>query len=75
MGARGISDDRVLEQRAGRGLLLIALALIVVITVTDIGIGASVHLGPLLVIAPTPTASFAGPRLTAPVGLRHRQPW
>ncbi|MET9074770.1 PP2C family protein-serine/threonine phosphatase [Streptomyces sp. NPDC004232] len=57
-----------MEQRAGRGLLVIALALIVAITVTDIGIGTSVHLGPLLVIAPTLTASFAGPRLTALVG-------
>ncbi|MEU8691473.1 PP2C family protein-serine/threonine phosphatase [Streptomyces sp. NPDC048665] len=57
-----------MEQRAGRGLLVIALALIVAITVTDIGIGTSVHLGPLLVIAPTLTASFAGPRLTAVVG-------
>ncbi|MER5545479.1 PP2C family protein-serine/threonine phosphatase [Streptomyces sp. NPDC002589] len=68
MGARGLSGDRLLEQRAGRGLLVIALALIVAITVTDIGIGTSVHLGPLLVIAPTLTASFAGPRLTALVG-------
>lgn len=57
-----------MEQRAGRGLLVIALALVVVITVTDIGIGTSVHLGPLLVIAPAPTASCAGPRLTALVG-------
>ncbi|MFI6360682.1 hypothetical protein ACIBJF_51175 [Streptomyces sp. NPDC050743] len=57
-----------MQRRAGRGLLVIALALIVVITVTDIGIGTSVHLGPLLVIAPTLTASFAGPRLTALVG-------
>ncbi|MFG3207990.1 PP2C family protein-serine/threonine phosphatase [Streptomyces sp. NPDC048192] len=57
-----------MEQRAGRGLLVIALVLILVITVTDLGIGTSVHLGPLLVIAPTLTASFAGPRLTALVG-------
>ncbi|MFI6361047.1 PP2C family protein-serine/threonine phosphatase [Streptomyces sp. NPDC050743] len=47
---------------------MIALALIVAIAVLDIGIGTSVHLGPLLVIAPTLTASFAGPRLTALVG-------
>ncbi|MEU2052515.1 PP2C family protein-serine/threonine phosphatase [Streptomyces bungoensis] len=58
-----------MELRAGRGLLVIALALIVVITVTDIGIGTRVHLGPLLVIAPTLAASFAGPRLTALVGV------
>ncbi|MER6036111.1 hypothetical protein ABT133_19705 [Streptomyces sp. NPDC001835] len=48
--------------------MAIALALIVAIAVVDIGIGTSVHLGPLLVIAPTLTASFAGPRLTAVVG-------
>jgi serine phosphatase RsbU (regulator of sigma subunit) len=57
-----------LEQRAGRGLLVVALALIVAITVADIGTGTDVHLGPLLVIAPTLTASFAGPRLTALIG-------
>ncbi|MEU7642097.1 PP2C family protein-serine/threonine phosphatase [Streptomyces sp. NPDC039016] len=57
-----------MEQNAGRGLLVIALALIVAITVADIGIGTSVHLGPLLVIAPTLTTSFAGPRLTALIG-------
>ncbi|MBN0048376.1 serine/threonine-protein phosphatase [Streptomyces actuosus] len=68
MGARGVSKGRLSEQRTGRGLLVIALALIVVITVADIGIGTSVHLGPLLVIAPALTASFAGPRLTALVG-------
>ncbi|MES4889469.1 PP2C family protein-serine/threonine phosphatase [Streptomyces sp. NPDC096012] len=68
MGPRGTSGNRLLEQRAGRGLLVIALALIVAITVADVGIGTSVHLGPLLVIAPTLTASFAGPRLTALVG-------
>ncbi|MFF9394178.1 PP2C family protein-serine/threonine phosphatase [Streptomyces griseoluteus] len=54
--------------RAGRGVVVLALALIVAITVTDLGIGTSVHLGPLLVIAPALTASFAGPRLTALVG-------
>ncbi|MGW7530240.1 PP2C family protein-serine/threonine phosphatase [Streptomyces sp. NPDC054783] len=68
MPARGQLEDRFLQPRAERGLLVIALALIVAITVTDIGIGTSVHLGPLLVIAPTLTASFAGPRLTALVG-------
>ncbi|MEV5957725.1 PP2C family protein-serine/threonine phosphatase [Streptomyces sp. NPDC051987] len=46
-----------------------ALALIVAIAAVDIGIGTSVHLGPLLVIAPTLTAAFAGPRLTALVGV------
>ncbi|MGX1668989.1 PP2C family protein-serine/threonine phosphatase [Streptomyces sp. NPDC055400] len=44
---------------------MIPLALIVVITVVDILVPADVHLGPLLVVAPALTASFAGPRLTA----------
>ena len=56
------------EQRGRRGLVLIPLALIVAITLADISIGTSVHLGPLLVIAPALTASFAGPRLTALIG-------
>ncbi|WP_073501323.1 PP2C family protein-serine/threonine phosphatase [Actinacidiphila paucisporea] len=68
MGRRRLPVDRVLEERTGRGLLAIALALIVAISVTDVWLGTSVHLGPLLVIAPTLTASFAGPRLTALVG-------
>ncbi|WUH89377.1 serine/threonine-protein phosphatase [Streptomyces sp. NBC_00433] len=68
MGWLRLQVDRVLEERTGRGLLVIAVALIVVISVTDIWVGTSVHLGPLLVIAPTLTASFAGPRVTALVG-------
>ncbi|MGJ5749835.1 stage II sporulation protein E [Streptomyces puniciscabiei] len=66
MRLRGVWRDRLPEQR--RGLLMTALALIVAIAAVDIGIGTSVHLGPLLVIAPTLTAAFAGPRLTALVG-------
>ncbi|WP_330280705.1 serine/threonine-protein phosphatase [Streptomyces sp. NBC_00056] len=49
-------------------LVMIPLALILVITVIDILVPADVHLGPLLVVAPALTASFAGPRLTAFVG-------
>ncbi|MEW2162743.1 PP2C family protein-serine/threonine phosphatase [Streptomyces sp. NPDC007084] len=49
--------------------MAIPLALIVVITVVDIRTPTSVHLGPLLVIAPTLTASFAGPLRTALVGV------
>ncbi|WP_330342238.1 PP2C family protein-serine/threonine phosphatase [Streptomyces sp. NBC_00557] len=66
MDLRSKWGNRLPEHR--RGLLVTALALIVAIAVVDIGIGTSVHLGPLLVIAPTLTASFAGPRLTALVG-------
>lgn len=68
MGVRRVSVDRLLEQASGRRLVAIPLVLIVAITAADLGIGTSVHLGPLLVIAPTFTASFAGPRLTALIG-------
>nr|WP_308429365.1 PP2C family protein-serine/threonine phosphatase [Streptomyces albiflavescens] len=57
-----------MEQSSGRELVAIPLALIVVITVVDIHSPTDIHLGPLLVIAPALTASFAGPRLTAAVG-------
>ncbi|MEU9446057.1 PP2C family protein-serine/threonine phosphatase [Streptomyces sp. NPDC048304] len=69
MAVRRVSVDRFLEQWSGRGVVAIPLALIVVITVTDLRSGPDVHLGPLLVIAPALTASFAGPRLTAAVGV------
>ncbi|MFJ1609997.1 PP2C family protein-serine/threonine phosphatase [Streptomyces sp. NPDC088253] len=39
------------------------------ITVVDIVAPADIHLGPLLVIAPAITASFAGPRLTGAIGV------
>ncbi|MFD9490728.1 PP2C family protein-serine/threonine phosphatase [Streptomyces sp. NPDC060005] len=64
-----MSVGSLVEQPTGRGLVAIPLALIVVIAVVDIRSPADVHLGPLLVIAPTLTASFAGPLLTALVGL------
>ncbi|MEV6669693.1 PP2C family protein-serine/threonine phosphatase [Streptomyces sp. NPDC051162] len=63
-----MSVDRLLEQPSGRGLVAIPLVLIVVITAADLRSGTDVHLGPLLVIAPALTASFAGPRLTALIG-------
>ncbi|WTF81149.1 serine/threonine-protein phosphatase [Streptomyces sp. NBC_01594] len=69
MGVRRASVDRLLEQPSGRGLVAIPLALIVVITVVDIHSPADVHLGPFLVIAPALTASFAGPWLTAAIGV------
>ncbi|MFF4554836.1 PP2C family protein-serine/threonine phosphatase [Streptomyces sp. NPDC001422] len=64
-----MSVGNLVEQPTGRGLVAIPLALIVVIAVVDIRSPTDVHLGPLLVIAPTLTASFAGPLLTALVGL------
>lgn len=49
-------------------LLVIPLVLIVVISVADLLAPQDIHLGPLLVIAPAITCSFAGPRLTALTG-------
>ncbi|MET7496541.1 PP2C family protein-serine/threonine phosphatase [Streptomyces sp900116325] len=69
MGVQRASMDRLLQQPSGRGLVAIPLALIIVITVVDIHSPADVHLGPLLVIAPALTASFAGPWLTAAIGV------
>ncbi|MFF8313898.1 PP2C family protein-serine/threonine phosphatase [Streptomyces lydicus] len=50
-------------------LLVIPLALIVGITILDLNVPADVHLGPLLVVAPALTASFAGPWRTGAIGL------
>ncbi|WP_411089469.1 PP2C family protein-serine/threonine phosphatase [Streptomyces sp. 061-3] len=69
MGVQRTSVDRLLEQPSGRGLVAIPLALIIVITAVDIHSPADVHLGPFLVIAPALTASFAGPWLTAAIGV------
>ncbi|WP_345942594.1 PP2C family protein-serine/threonine phosphatase [Streptomyces sp. SID486] len=54
--------------QSSRALLSIPVVLIVVITVVDQVVPADIHLGPLLVIAPAITASFAGPRLTGLIG-------
>ncbi|MBP2047713.1 serine phosphatase RsbU (regulator of sigma subunit) [Streptomyces griseochromogenes] len=54
--------------QSSHALLLIPIVLILVITVTDQLVPADVHLGPLLVIAPALTASFAGPGLTGLIG-------
>ncbi|REK86954.1 serine/threonine-protein phosphatase [Streptomyces inhibens] len=54
--------------QSSHALLAVPLVLIVVITVVDLLVPADVHLGPLLVIAPAITASFAGPRLTGVIG-------
>jgi serine phosphatase RsbU (regulator of sigma subunit) len=47
---------------------VIPIVLIVVITIVDQLVPADVHLGPMLVIAPAITASFAGPWLTGLIG-------
>ncbi|MER8084793.1 hypothetical protein ABTZ57_06465 [Streptomyces sp. NPDC094048] len=48
--------------------MAIPLVLIVAITLADVRTPQTVHLGPLLVVAPAITTSFAGYRLTALVG-------
>ncbi|MER6073838.1 PP2C family protein-serine/threonine phosphatase [Streptomyces sp. NPDC001817] len=55
--------------RSSHALLLIPIVLILVIAVVDQLVPADIHLGPLLVIAPAITASFAGPWLTGLIGL------
>ncbi|WP_042418125.1 PP2C family protein-serine/threonine phosphatase [Streptacidiphilus anmyonensis] len=54
--------------RSSHALVLIPLALIVAVSVIDDLAPQDIHLGPLLVAAPTITASFAGARLTALIG-------
>ncbi|MEU2714257.1 PP2C family protein-serine/threonine phosphatase [Streptomyces sp. NPDC007205] len=54
--------------QSSHALLVIPIVLIVVITVVDQLVPADIHLGPLLVIAPAITASFAGPWLTGLIG-------
>ncbi|MFJ1753388.1 PP2C family protein-serine/threonine phosphatase [Kitasatospora sp. NPDC088134] len=49
-------------------MVLVPLALIVLISAVDISISPDIHLGPLLVIAPALTPSFAGSRTTALIG-------
>ncbi|GAA1949693.1 PP2C family protein-serine/threonine phosphatase [Kitasatospora viridis] len=56
-------------RQPGRALVTLPLGLIVVITVVDILSPSNIHLGPLLVVAPALTASFAGARLTALVSV------
>lgn len=52
-----------------RALVLIPIGLVVAVCVVDVLVPEDVHLGPLLVAAPALTAAFAGPRLTALIGL------
>jgi hypothetical protein len=52
-----------------RLLLLVPLGWITTVCVIDVSSPSSIHLGPLLVAAPAITAAFAGPRLTALIGV------
>ncbi|MGW4812281.1 PP2C family protein-serine/threonine phosphatase [Kitasatospora cineracea] len=57
------------EWRAGHLMVLLPLGLIVLISAIDSSISPNIHLGPLLVVAPAITPSFAGTRLTTLIGL------
>ncbi|MEV7215434.1 PP2C family protein-serine/threonine phosphatase [Kitasatospora cineracea] len=57
------------EWRAGHLMVLLPLGLIVLISAIDSSISPNIHLGPLLVVAPAITPSFAGTRLTVLIGL------
>ncbi|MBY8842951.1 serine/threonine-protein phosphatase [Streptomyces sp. SP2-10] len=65
---RGDATDVRQPWQSSYALLVIPLALIAVITVVDQLVPADIHLGPLLVIAPAITASFAGAWLTGLIG-------
>lgn len=68
VGQRRRSGGLWQRWQPSHALVMFPLALIVVITFVDLLVPADVHLGPLLVVAPALTASFAGPRLTAFIG-------
>ncbi|WP_329455659.1 PP2C family protein-serine/threonine phosphatase [Streptomyces sp. NBC_01497] len=55
------------EQADGMMLIIAPLVLIVAIPVADYFLPGNVHIAPLLTVAPTFTAAFAGPRTTAAV--------
>src|SRR4051794_37396002 len=68
---RRFEGDRSIRSRSrpqGRALVALPLALIVVIAVIDVLNGPRIHLGPLLIVAPAITASFAGPSAVALIG-------
>ncbi|KNB50547.1 PP2C family protein-serine/threonine phosphatase [Streptomyces caatingaensis] len=56
------------EIRHHPALAAVPVGLVVVITVVDLLTGPDIHLGPLLVVAPAITATFAGPFATGCVG-------
>ncbi|MFE7773706.1 PP2C family protein-serine/threonine phosphatase [Streptomyces sp. NPDC057445] len=68
MGLRRRVADLWQPWQSSRALVAIPLALIVAITLVDVLAPRHIHLGPLLVVAPAITPSFAGSRLTALIG-------
>ncbi|MCF3962123.1 PP2C family protein-serine/threonine phosphatase [Streptomyces fuscigenes] len=70
MGHWRASTVRLFQRSLGRGgLAMIPFVLIATISAVDIQAPETVHLGPLLVIAPALMAALAGARLTALVGV------
>lgn len=68
MGLRRRLADLWQPWQPSHALVAIPLGLIAVITIIDLLVPTYIHLGPLLVVAPAITPSFAGPRTTAVVG-------
>ncbi|MGW8976049.1 PP2C family protein-serine/threonine phosphatase [Streptomyces platensis] len=57
------------RRELSRVLVLIPVGIIVAVCTIDVLAPPDIHLGPLLVAAPAITAAFAGPRLTAAIGV------
>ncbi|MFD5395761.1 PP2C family protein-serine/threonine phosphatase [Streptomyces sp. NPDC127097] len=57
------------RRELSRVLVLIPVGIIVAVCAIDVLAPPDIHLGPLLVAAPAITAAFAGPRLTAAIGV------
>ncbi len=68
MGSRRRLTDLMRPWQPGHALVAIPVGLILLITCVDLPTPTQVHLGPLLVVAPALTPSFAGPRVTALIG-------
>ncbi|MCX5112579.1 serine/threonine-protein phosphatase [Streptomyces sp. NBC_00378] len=68
MGLRQRLPRRQLSRQASDALLAVPLGLIVTIVLADVLSPRGVPLGPLLIVAPAITASFAGPVLTGVMG-------
>ncbi|MFE5561497.1 PP2C family protein-serine/threonine phosphatase [Streptomyces sp. NPDC056544] len=70
MDLRSPSHPRHLRSpKVSHAQLAVPFALIALVTLIDVLAPPEVHLGPFLAAAPAVTASFAGPRMTAFVGL------
>ncbi|KOV74573.1 MULTISPECIES: PP2C family protein-serine/threonine phosphatase [Streptomyces] len=69
MGPRRVPGSHRRSWAPRGALLAVPLGLIVTVTMGDMFAPPQVHLGPFLATAPAITASFAGPRTTACVGV------